>query len=298
MCSAAAISLTLSTTGQAGRCADARRHRARSHQRRRRRRLAPLLRRAVRVGVPRVRAGLPPRRAPGRARGRRPAAPRPAPGRPDHRPGGHVRGRRRRRRGRRGRGERRADPDGEGRDPRRRRAHLLRRPGRERGRSHPLPVASVRRRRGRGTMVRRTAMAAISVALATTAPAQAAPVTRVFTYTGDVQTLQLPEGVGTVSVLADGAAGGNGLILGAGGFGGRVSAQLDVPAGGLLYVMAGGRGTKGIGGDPATAGGFNGGGSGNNAGGSGGGASDVRLDWPGAPDSLGPRLGGAGAGRG
>ena len=111
-----------------------------------------------------------------------------------------------------------------------------------------------------------------------------------FTYTGDVQTLRLPEGVGTISVLADGAAGGDGPTLGDGGLGGRVSAQLQVPAGGLLYVMVGGRGLKGVGGQPVTPGGFNGGGNSNNAGGSGGGASDVRLDWPGAPGSLNSRL--------
>jgi hypothetical protein len=139
-------------------------------------------------------------------------------------------------------------------------------------------------------MVRRMAMAAICGVLAGAPAAHAAPVTRVFTYTGDVQTLQLPEGVGTISVLADGAAGGDGLTVGAGGSGGRVSARLDVPAGGLLYVMVGGRGLKGVGGQPVTPGGFNGGGTGNNAGGSGGGASDVRLDWPGAADSLNSRL--------
>lgn len=139
-------------------------------------------------------------------------------------------------------------------------------------------------------MVGRTAMAAILGALVAASAAQAAPVTRVFTPTGDVQTLRLPEGVGTISVLAEGATGGDGLTVGAGGLGGRVSARLDVPDGGLLYVMVGGRGLKGVGGQPVTPGGFNGGGTGNLAGGSGGGASDVRLDWPGAPDSLNSRL--------
>jgi hypothetical protein len=138
-------------------------------------------------------------------------------------------------------------------------------------------------------MVCRTAMVAIFAALASASVAHAAPVTRVFTYTGDVQSLQLPEGVGTISVLADGAAGGDGMSLGAGGLGGRVSAQMEVPDGGLLYVVVGGRGVKGVGGQTVL-GGFNGGGTGDNAGGSGGGASDVRLGWPGAPDSLNSRL--------
>jgi len=138
-------------------------------------------------------------------------------------------------------------------------------------------------------MVGRMAATAIFGVLAAAPAAQAAPVTRTFTYTGDVQTLRLPEGVGTISVLADGAAGGDGLGLGAGGLGGRVSAQLKVPDGGLLYVMVGGRGLMGVGAQ-TTVGGFNGGGTGNNGGGSGGGASDVRLGWPGAPDSLNSRL--------
>ena len=51
-------------------------------------------------------------------------------------------------------------------------------------------------------MAGRMAMAAISGVLAAAPAAQAAPVTRVFTYTGDVQTLQVPEGVGTISVGA------------------------------------------------------------------------------------------------
>ncbi len=127
-------------------------------------------------------------------------------------------------------------------------------------------------------MVRRMAMAAICGVLAGAPAAHAAPVTRVFTYTGDVQTLQLPEGVGTISVLADGAAGGDGVPLGTGGFGARVGAQLAVPSGGRLYVLVGGRGAKGVFSQLLTPGGFNGGGDSNNAGGGGGGASDVRLD--------------------
>jgi Glycine rich protein len=149
-------------------------------------------------------------------------------------------------------------------------------------------------------MVGRAAIAVVTVVLTTASTAEAATTTRVFGYTGGVQTLQLPEGVGTIDVAADGAAGGTGLGIGiggpSGGLGGHAGARIDVPAGALLYVMVGGRGATS--GTAPVAGGFNGGGTAFASGGSGGGASDVRLEWPGAPNSLDSRLVVAGGGGG
>jgi hypothetical protein len=114
--------------------------------------------------------------------------------------------------------------------------------------------------------------------------ASAEATTQTFTYTGGEQTFTVPAGVLSVHVLAIGAAGGNASPNpggtprgGAGGAAAKVSGELAVTPGELLYVEVGGRGGEG----PANTrgfnlspGGFNGGGSG---GGGGGGASDVRT---------------------
>ena len=107
-----------------------------------------------------------------------------------------------------------------------------------------------------------------------------------FSYTGAEQTFQVPTGVTSISIVADGAAGGgfaNGGPLREqvkhpkknhgrkAGLGGRTDAAISVTPGETLYVFVGGEGTSG-------GGGFNGGGGVPSTGGyGGGGASDVRA---------------------
>ena len=133
-------------------------------------------------------------------------------------------------------------------------------------------------------------------------------VTCAFGSTGAEQTFTVPDGVGSVRVVAVGAPGGaSGPRQPSpvpGGAGAVVTGTLPVTPGRTLYVVVGGPGDAGF---YTSAGGFNGGGagvarntSGNAGGGGGGGASDVRT----APLSAGlspdPRLlvaaGGGGAG--
>jgi Glycine rich protein len=116
------------------------------------------------------------------------------------------------------------------------------------------------------------------------APGAGPGITRRFTYTGGVQTMEIPAGVGTVHVVAAGGQGGGGsqsrdYFGGRGGRGAQVTA--DVPVGRdvtKLYVFVGGNGESG-GLYRAGDGGWNGGGSGASAGGAGGGggASEVRT---------------------
>jgi hypothetical protein len=145
-------------------------------------------------------------------------------------------------------------------------------------------------------MVRAALVVATGVLMAAST-AEAATTTRTLRYTGGIQTFQLPEGVGRITATAEGAAGGANFQGTPGGLGGHASARIEVPEGALLYVMVGGRGAASDGVTIAP-GGFNGGGTAFAAGASGGGASDVRLEWPGAPDSLGSRLVVAGGGGG
>ena len=104
----------------------------------------------------------------------------------------------------------------------------------------------------------------------TPAAAQATP----FSYTGAEQTYIVPAGVGSVSIVAIGAAGGGPVSFGSGGRAADVSGVVDVAAGEVLYVEVGGAGGQ-------SAGGFNGGGAGRSGSGlswyGGGGASDVRT---------------------
>ena len=107
----------------------------------------------------------------------------------------------------------------------------------------------------------------------------------VFYYTGDVQTFDVPQNVGSLFIEAYGAQGGDGgpATSGQGGLGGYASGVFNVTPGQTLYVYVGGKGQD------ATLfsefGGWNGGG-GTNAKrddgkrpGCGGGASDIRTSF-------------------
>ncbi|MHB1836703.1 MAG: glycine-rich protein, partial [Solirubrobacteraceae bacterium] len=108
-----------------------------------------------------------------------------------------------------------------------------------------------------------------------------------FSYTGAEACYVVPPGVTRVHVVAAGAPGGAGgenvggstVPGGVGGFGAKVTGDLDVTPGQTLYVYVGGAGGNVANtGDPGGAGGFNGGGAGGSiGGGGGGGASDVRT---------------------
>ncbi|MFF7183409.1 hypothetical protein [Streptomyces sp. NPDC008121] len=122
----------------------------------------------------------------------------------------------------------------------------------------------------------------------TAGPASAAPVTETFTFTGAPQQFTVPAGVTSVSVVADGAQGGQD-----GGLGARVTSGLAVTPGQMLDVYVGGAG-----GSPA--GGYNGGGQGTtdpsrlSDSGGGGGASDVRPVGSGLSERLLVAAGGGG----
>ena len=119
-----------------------------------------------------------------------------------------------------------------------------------------------------------------------------------FSYTGAEQTFQVPTGVTSISIVADGAAGGgftNGVTPARktkAGLGGRTDAAISVTPGETLYVFVGGEGTSG-------SGGFNGGGGVPSTGGyGGGGASDVRAGGNGLGDRVLVAGGGGGYGSG
>jgi hypothetical protein len=106
------------------------------------------------------------------------------------------------------------------------------------------------------------------------APGAAQATVKSFHETGGEQMFTVPAGVSVVHVLAVGGKGGAAYALPgspspAGGFGARVSADLAVTAGEVLYIEVGGNGAT-------SDGGFNGGGNGTELSGGGGGASDVR----------------------
>ena len=91
--------------------------------------------------------------------------------------------------------------------------------------------------------------------------------TQEFTFTGNVQTWEVPAGVTEIQVSLYGAQGGNGAGAnpGLGGFGAEVSGVLPVTPGEVLNIYVGGQN------------GFNGGGApGNGNSGFGGGATDIR----------------------
>lgn len=147
-----------------------------------------------------------------------------------------------------------------------------------------------------------------------------------FLFNGEEQCYEVPAGVTSLDVVAVGAPGGAGGasafpgagLPGAGANGARVTAQIAVTPGQLLYVEVGGAGLPGalsITFADGGAGGFNGGGNGGggsmvteSGGGGGGGASDLRTcsivapECPNGVTTLESRLlvaaGGAGGGAG
>lgn len=124
---------------------------------------------------------------------------------------------------------------------------------------------------GGGTALLATAI----IAVAPLSPANAAPTSQTFQYTGFAQNFPIPSGVQalTASVTGAGGAAGAGSGAGAGAAGGKANALLNVHGLSTLSVYVGGAGS-------GATGGFNGGGTagtaGHNAGGGGGGATDIR----------------------
>lgn len=115
-----------------------------------------------------------------------------------------------------------------------------------------------------------------------------------FSYTGDLDTLVIPNCVDSVLINAWGAQGGETTFGGAPGKGAFVSVKMDVSAGDTLYVNVGGQD------------GYNGGGAGgygtasdgvSDFAGNGGGASDVRIGGTTLTDRKLVAAGGGGAGR-
>jgi hypothetical protein len=146
------------------------------------------------------------------------------------------------------------------------------------------------------------ALAVVLLALVGTRSAGAETVS--FGFTGAEQTLPVPAGVTSIHVVAVGARGGIGTGSGSpGGMGARVTADLSVTPGQILFVEVGGNGDNGAG-NSGGKGGFNGGGesfveeSSGSGGGGGGGASDLRLVSRSQTGSLGSRLLVAGGGGG
>ncbi|NDA80629.1 MAG: hypothetical protein EBX92_05800, partial [Actinobacteria bacterium] len=84
-----------------------------------------------------------------------------------------------------------------------------------------------------------------------------------FPYAGDYYSWQVPTGITSITVDAQGAQGGSGFYTSTavhrGGFGGRIQGNLSVTAGSTLYLYVGGAGSK-------LAAGWNGGGQGNSVG--------------------------------
>lgn len=111
----------------------------------------------------------------------------------------------------------------------------------------------------------------VLVALSPAGPATAAaPTSATFSYTGRVDSFQVPAGVSSITATAKGAQGAS-VDNGAGGKGGKVQATLAVTPGQNLSVYVGGQG----GWNGGAAGG--GGSIGGKTGGTGGGATDIRL---------------------
>ncbi|GAA5140637.1 hypothetical protein GCM10023340_01080 [Nocardioides marinquilinus] len=190
---------------------------------------------------------------------------------------------------------------------------------------HPVRRHPVRRRPGRAVLPLALVVPALALGLADgPAAAQAAPTafvpadqhqvrTVTFGYTGAERAFTVPAGVTSLHVEAVGAEGGDGTTsevepaIGQGGRAARVTADLEVTPGQVLYVRVGG---EGGGFSTATyssgAPGWNGGGTGGQTvydqGAGGGGATDIRTCAAAdtACDSLASRLlvaaGGGGAG--
>ena len=96
-----------------------------------------------------------------------------------------------------------------------------------------------------------------------------------FSYTGALQTFEVPAGVTSINADGIGAAGGHGYSddYGIGGLGGQLIANLTTIPGEILNIYVGGIGKDGW---NMGIGGFNGGGTNPGAGGGGGGGTDIR----------------------
>jgi hypothetical protein len=116
-----------------------------------------------------------------------------------------------------------------------------------------------------------------------------------FAYTGSEQLFIVPV-TATYVVELWGAQGGDYIGNDVGGLGGYATGEINLNAGDVIYVYAGGAGYMSQNGDAGTPGGFNGGGRGgaSNSGASGGGASDIRLN----ANTLSNRVAVAGGGGG
>ncbi len=109
--------------------------------------------------------------------------------------------------------------------------------------------------------------------------------TNVYSYTGAVQTFEVPEGVTSINIDAYGGRGGNAVEDTSiwplrGGYGGRVTATMSVIPGHVLSLFVGGKGYGPRNNPCITGGGWNGGGTMGScryAAGSGGGATDIRA---------------------
>ena len=110
--------------------------------------------------------------------------------------------------------------------------------------------------------------------------------TMMFSYTGMMQAFSVPACVTQVTIVANGASGGDSPALSVtGGLGGIASGTLAVTTGEMLFIYVGQRGTNSSGDNPGVPGVFNGGGAGGASigstsqpgGAAGGGASDVRV---------------------
>lgn len=139
-------------------------------------------------------------------------------------------------------------------------------------------------------------LAAAAVSVPSAAPALAADPTLTFPYTGEVQTLVVPDGAVRAIFTLRGGNGGRPSHGGSlGGVGAQLRATLTVVPGQRFDVWVGGQGQSG------RYGGFNGGGIGGNidnyiTAGRGGGASDVRPEGGGLEARLLVAAGGGGGG--
>lgn len=135
------------------------------------------------------------------------------------------------------------------------------------------------------------------------APAALAQTTTTFGFSGTSQTYSVPAGIYSISVVANGGAGGTGTSSVAAACA-QVQATMTVVPGEVLAVRIGGQGAAGVAGATAT-GGYNGGAIGNNNQGGGGGATDLRRtstsstsDYLTARNAMLVAAGGGGAGGG
>lgn len=123
--------------------------------------------------------------------------------------------------------------------------------------------------------------------------------TYTYNYTGAVQTITVPQCVGTITITAKGAAGGNGYTYYSnGGPGGQVVAVIPASPGAVMQIYVGGAGGNASSSGGGSAG-YNGGGIGktwsSGGGGGGGGATDIRISPYGLNDRIVVAGGGGGA---